>query len=187
MELSALAQQPFEALLELERRARALASANVSADEAVDEWVGIAFRLGGEHFVANRADVREVMPVPEAMTRVPGAKPWLRGVTNVRGQLLTVVELRAFLGSGAVLPDRRGRVLVLASRDVPTGLIVDEVFGFRRFRPTEFESHAPAPSLRCEQYLSGVYRRGSEVWPQFDLNSLLADEQFLNAGEETKA
>ena len=107
-------------------------SAPGESGEAAEEWVGIAFRIGGESFVTSRSDVREVMPLPDLLTRVPGAKPWLRGVTNVRGELLTVVDLRGFLGAGGIAPDRHGRVLVMASRDVPTGVLVDQVFGFRR-------------------------------------------------------
>jgi twitching motility protein PilI len=178
-----LVGQPFALLQELERHARRALSTTDASSESPEEWVGIAFRLGSENFVANRADVREVMPLPEQMTRVPGAKPWLRGVTNVRGQLLTIVDLRAFLGSGGGAPDRRSRVLVLASREVPTGLIVDQVFGFRRFSAAEYEADAPVPRLRCEQYLRGAYRRASEVWPQFAFSALLDDQHFLNAGE----
>jgi twitching motility protein PilI len=187
MDLHALARQPFELLLELERRARAAASAGPDAQEAAEEWVGIAFRLGGENFVAGRADVREIMPVPEQLTRVPGAKPWLRGVANVRGQLLTVADLRSFLGAGAAQTDRRSRVLVLASRDVPTGVVVDEVFGFRRFNSSAFDEQITALPLRCERYLKGAYRRENEAWLHFDFGVLLRDERFLNAGEEMKA
>lgn len=183
MELRGLADRPFELLLELERRARAAMSAAGQAAEASEEWVGIAFRVGNESFVAGRSDVREVLPLPDHVTRVPGAKPWLRGVTNVRGQLLTVVDLRGFLGAGSVAPDRHGRVLVMASREVPTGLLVDQVFGFRRFGVDEFLVKAPPPALRCEQYLRGAYQRGAETWPRFDFTALLEDENFLNAGE----
>ena len=183
MELRALTGQPFALLQELERRARTALRTPEATSESPEEWVGIAFRLGSENFVANRTDIREVMPLPEHMTRVPGAKPWLRGVTNVRGQLMTIVDLRAFLGAGGGSADRRSRVLVMASRDVPTGLIVDQVFGFRRFSAAEYESDAPVPRMRCEQYLHGAYRRGAEVWPQFDFSLLLEDQHFLNAGE----
>ncbi len=84
--------------MELERRARAAIAAREGAPAAADEWVGIGFRLGAERFVTSRADVREVLPIPEQVTRVPGAKPWLRGIANLRGQLLTVVDLKSFLG-----------------------------------------------------------------------------------------
>ena len=187
MSLAELADRPFELLLELERRARAAVAAREGQKSAVDEWVGIGFRLGAEQFVTGRGDVREVLPLPEHVTRVPGAKPWLRGIANLRGQLLTVVDLKAFLGNGSVAPDRRARVLVVASRDVPTGLVVDEVLGFRRFGAEEYREELPPTVIRCERYLEGCYRRGVDLWPRFSLLKLLADEQFLHAGETVNA
>jgi twitching motility protein PilI len=187
LNLAALAQQPFELLVELERRARAAIAAREGTPASADEWVGIGFRLGAERFVTSRADVREVLPIPEQVTRVPGAKPWLRGIANLRGQLLTVVDLKSFLGAGAPTSDRQARVLVVASRDVPTGLIVDEVIGFRRFSAADLRSEAHLSVIRCEHYLEGSYRRGSEVWPRFSLLKLLEDPQFLTAGEAARA
>ena len=187
MSLEALIQQPFDLLVEMERRAREAIAAREGAGASVEEWVGIGFRLGAENFVAPRGDVREIIPVPELLARVPGAKPWLRGIANVRGQLLTVVDLKVFLGGCAAAADRRARLLVLASRDVPTGLIVDEVLGFRRFTEEEYRAETPPTVARCEHYLTGGYRRGSETWPRFSLLKLLEDETFLNAGEAISA
>jgi twitching motility protein PilI len=187
MSFAALCQQPFELLVEIERRARAAVAAREGRHATVEEWVGIGFRLGAERFVAARSDVREVLPVPGQITRVPGAKPWLRGIANLRGQLLTIVDLKVFLGAGASAADRRGRILVVASREVPTGLMVDEVLGFRRFQASEYEPQAPATIVRCDHYLEGAYRRGSEAWPRFDFMALLADEHFLMAGEADRA
>ncbi|HEX5418563.1 MAG TPA: chemotaxis protein CheW [Gammaproteobacteria bacterium] len=187
MSLEALKNQPFELLLELERRARAAVTARDGRGDAAEEWVGLGFRLAGERFVTSRAEVREVLPIPERLTRVPGAKPWLRGVANLRGQLLTLVDLKAFLGGGGTAADRRGRVLVVASREVPTGLIVDEVLGFRRFGSAEIRSEAPATVIRCEHYLEGGFGQGAEAWARFSLTKLLEDEQFLNAGDGKKA
>jgi twitching motility protein PilI len=187
LSLQALAGQPFELLVELERRARVAVAAREGAPSAADEWVGIGFRLGAERFVTTRGDVREVLPVPDQVTRVPGAKPWLRGIANLRGQLLTVVDLKSFLGAGSAATERQARVLVVANREVPTGLIVDEVVGFRRFGASEYREDAPAGVIRCEHYVEGCYRRGSEVWPRFSLPKLLGDEQFLMAGEPVKA
>ena len=183
MSLAALKEQPFELLVEMERRARAgLAGRQEGVDEA-NERVGVGFRLGGESFVASREEVREVLPVPENMTRVPGAQPWLKGIANVRGHLLPVVDLKAFLGGGITLPDRSTRILVASERDVPSGLLVDEVVGFRRFAPQDYEEHSPATIIRCENYLDGSYRRGDEKWPLFCLTKLLEDDHFLSAAE----
>ena len=99
----------------------------------------------------------------------------------MRGQLLPVVDLRAFLGGGATNTNRSTRVLVAQHREVPAGLLVDEVLGFRRFNEGEF-SNAPPPTIaRCERYLAGAFRRGNESWPVFSLRTLLESPEFLQA------
>jgi twitching motility protein PilI len=182
LSLADLTDDPFSLLLELERRARAAVAAGRGSAHAVEEWVGVAFKLGSEQFVTARAGVREVLPAPEQITRIPGARPWLRGIANVRGQLLTIVDLKAFLGGGTTPTDRRARLLVLASRDVPTAVIVDEVLGFRRFAVTAFAAEARATSIRCEHYLTGAWSRDDGDYPLFDMSRLLEDANFLNAG-----
>ena len=187
MTLSDLSDRPFDLLVALEQRARAAIASRADQEEQGEEWIGVGFKLGEEGFVSARSDVREVLAVPEAMTRVPGAKPWLRGIANVRGQLITVIDLKAFLGGGASHTDRHSRVLVLASRDVPTGMLVDEVVGFRRFSSSNYSETAPRTVIRCDNYLDGGYQRDEEAWPCFSLPKLLQDEQFLRAGEDTEA
>lgn len=182
MSLQALSGEPFKLLLAIEQRARDAIAKRQGAGAAVEEWIGVAFRLGNERFVTARADVREVLPLPEQQTRVPGAKPWLRGIANVRGQLLTIVDLKAFLGAGPMHPDRKARMLVLASREVPTAVIVDEVQGFRRFPTADFSESRPVTDVRCEHYLAGSFGRNAESFPLFDMQRLLKDPSFLNAG-----
>ena len=94
MTLSDLSDRPFDLLVALEKRARAAIASRADQEEQGEEWIGVGFKLGEEGFVSARSDVREVLAVPESMTRVPGAKPWLRGIANVRGQLITVIDLK---------------------------------------------------------------------------------------------
>src|SRR6202043_2819101 len=98
--LKALRDRPFELLAELERRGRAV-SAQVSQEGAAGkEWVGVALRMAGDLYLVAREETREVLGVPASMTRVPGAKTWIKGLANVRGQLLPIIDLRQFFGSG---------------------------------------------------------------------------------------
>ncbi len=179
--LRALRDRPFEWLRELDRRARSAAQGQPSATAQGNEWVGIAFRLGGEAFLLAREETREVMGYPAAITRVPGARAWVRGLSNVRGQLLPVIDLRAFLGAGSTAVGRSTRVLVAHHREIPAGLLVDEVMGFRRFFDSEFSADLPPTLLRCERYLAGAFKRGAEVWPVFSVRALLESQQFLQA------
>ena len=64
-------------------------------------------------------------------------------------------------------------MLVANHREIPAGLIVDEVMGFRRFYESEFSADLPPTLLRCERYLAGAFRRGAEVWPVFSVRALL--------------
>lgn len=179
--LKSLRDQPFELLRELERRAR-VAMTGKGRDIGTDrEWVGVAFRLGSENFLVAREETREVLGFPQMLTRVPGARNWVRGLANVRGQLLSVVDLRSFLNAGTTSSGRSSRVLVAHHREVPAGLLVDEVLGFRRFADAEFSPTVPPTILRCERYLAGAFKRGNESWPVFSLRSLLESPEFLQA------
>jgi twitching motility protein PilI len=177
--LRELRDRPFELLRELERRGRAVAGNREGA--AGREWVGVAFRLGAETFLVAREETREVMALPSMLTRVPGARPWIRGLANVRGQLLPVIDLRQYLGSGATQGSRNVRVIVVNHRDIPAGLLVDEVLGFRRFAEPEFQAQPPPTLVRCERYLAGAFRRSNESWPVLSLKLLVEAPSFLQA------
>ena len=179
--LRSLRDRPFELLREIDRRARAAAQGQPETAAAGAEWVGVAFRLGGEAFLIAREETREVLAYPASVTRVPGARAWIRGLSNVRGQLLPMVDLRPFLGAGATAVSRTSRVLVANHREIPAGLVVDEVMGFRRFYESEFSADLPPTLLRCERYLAGAFRRGAEVWPVFSIRALLESPQFMQA------
>jgi twitching motility protein PilI len=179
--LKSLRDQPFELLRELERLAR-VAMTGKGRDVGADrEWVGVAFRLGSEHFLVAREETREVLGFPAMLTRVPGARGWIRGIANVRGTLLPIVDLRAFLNAGTTGSGRSSRVLVAQHREIPAGLLVDEVLGFRRFADAEFTPTVPPTILRCEKYLAGAFKRSTESWPVFSLRSLLESPEFLQA------
>jgi len=179
--LRSLRDRPFELLKELEKRSRAVTTGNVAEAAVGPEWVGVAFRMGGETFLVAREETREVLGYPAAVTRIPGAKNWMKGLANVRGQLLPMLDLRQFLGSGATASGRNTRVVVVNHREIPAGLMVDEVLGFRRFAEAEFDPEAPPTVIRCDSYLAGAFRRGGEVWPVLSLKSLVESQSFLQA------
>ena len=182
-ELATLVEQPFELLQEIERRSRqAHGGAGSSAMPA--EWVGVGFRIGEEQFVATREQVREVLMLPDGMTRVPGAKRWMLGIANLRGHLLPLVDVKLLLGSGRTTLRRNTRVISVNHREVPAGLVVDEVLGFRRFMDNEFTDTWPETIVRCDRFLTGAYQRGEDTWPVMDLYDFVESNLFLQAAAE---
>jgi twitching motility protein PilI len=183
VDLIGLIEQPFDLLLELERRSRS-AFAGKGTGGMPAEWVGVGFRIGEEQFVASRREVREVLMLPETMTRVPGARRWVLGIANLRGHLLPLIDLKMLLGSGRTSLRRSTRVVSVNHREIPAGLVVDEVLGFRRFMDNEFTESWPQTAIRCDRFLSGAYQRGQDVWPIFGLYDLIESNTFLQAAAD---
>lgn len=175
--MAALKDTPFELLQELERRSKLALAGPADGKGDAQEWVGVGFRLGTDWLLVGRHEVREVMIIPSEATRVPGVKPWVVGLANIRGQLLPLVDLKQFLGAGTG-GGHAARVLVLNSREFPLGIIVDEVIGFRRFLVTEYVREFPDTVVRCERYLDGSYNRGEDTWPIFNMAKLLETKEF---------
>ena len=183
VDLAALVKQPFELLQEIERRSSQARSGEGSVAMPA-EWVGVGFRIGEEQFVASRDQVREVLMLPDEMTRVPGAKRWMLGIANLRGHLLPLVDVKLLLGSGRTTLRRTTRVISVNHREVPAGIVVDEVLGFRRFMDHEFTDTWPEPVVRCDRFLTGAYRRAEDTWPVFNLFGFVESNLFLQAAAE---
>lgn len=91
-------QTPFQLLVDIDQRCRRLAAGLPAQQEAVQSWSGIGFRMGGRFFVAPMGEVGEVLHEPR-YTQLPGVKTWVKGVANVRGRLLPIMDLCGFLGT----------------------------------------------------------------------------------------
>mgnify|MGYP001818301054 FL=1 len=182
-DLDGLVEQPIALLHAMERRSRVAHTGQGSGDVSA-EWVGIDFRIGEDQFVFGREQVREVLMLPDAITRVPGARRWLLGIANLRGHLLPLVDVKLLLGSGRTSLRRSTRVISVNHREVPAGIVVDEVLGFRRFMEHEHSQEAPKTIVRCDNFLEGTYRRGADFWPVFNLFDLVESKTFLQAAAE---
>ena len=122
--------------------------------------------------------------LPDSMTRVPGAKRWMLGIANLRGHLLPLIDLKMLLGSGRTTLRRNTRVISVNHREIPAGLVVDEVLGFRRFMEDESRDKWPETAVRCDRFLKGAYQRGQDTWPIFGLYDLIESNTFLQAAAE---
>ena len=87
----------FAKLIEYEKRSETFSPGSSSDNSgATQEWSGVTFALGESRLACKIDQIHEILPIP-ASTPVPGAKPWIIGLANVRGSLLTVIDLVWFL------------------------------------------------------------------------------------------
>ncbi|MEJ2534003.1 MAG: chemotaxis protein CheW [Gammaproteobacteria bacterium] len=168
----------FARLLEYERRAAA-AQGDSRAPAAVGDWSGLAFRLGNQRLVCGMDRVYESLTLP-AITRVPGAKHFILGLANVRGELLTVVDLGCFLDGIRSARTGQSRLLASSLRGRPVGLLVDEVYGQRNFAEGDMEEADMDESSPLRALVRRQCHSGSDTWHELDLDTLFNEPQFLD-------
>ncbi|MBK8283941.1 MAG: purine-binding chemotaxis protein CheW [Ahniella sp.] len=119
---------PFETLLDYENRSLSHVAGLPEQIDAPGLWRGIAFRLGRRLLASSITEVTEILSFP-VLTGVPGAKPWLMGVANVRGNLVSVIDIKCFVEGERSTHNEKSRVLVIRQQGSLVGLLVDEILG----------------------------------------------------------
>jgi twitching motility protein PilI len=169
----------FAKLVEFDRRSTGYTPGQKDGEGPSREWSGVTFGVGDFRMTCNIDRISEILPCPQA-TPVPGAKSWIVGLANVRGELLTVVDLAWFLTGTRTPLTKRSRLLATSLNKAPIGLLIDEVFGQRHFldddaRQAELPEDSPMTGIVNRQY-----QLGSEFWHELDLNHLFNSTEFLN-------
>lgn len=168
----------FAKLLEYEQQARGADGGEGNAT-ARGDWAGLAFRVGDEHMVCGMDHVTESLAVPQ-VTRVPGTKPFILGLANVRGDLVTVIDLGCYLHGARSRPSAAARVLSSSLRGRAVGLLVDEVFGQRQFLRNDADEADVPDGSPLHGLVNRRHRAGSESWQELDLDTLFRTPAFLD-------
>ena len=171
---------PVMLLKEIEERCRSCSVEQPARTRTENEWSGISFRIGGNNLVTSLGEVVEILDVPE-LTVVPLTLPWVRGLANLRGNLLPVIDLNGYLNGTVARLSVKSRVLVIDYNGVYSGLVVDEVLGLRHFREEELTTDTSCVDAYLQPYCSQGYRRGEQTWVIFSMYALADNPQFLQA------
>jgi len=169
----------FVQLLDYEKRSLAFEPGKAEGRSSGGEWSGVIFRIGDTRLACDIEQVSEFLPIPD-FTPVPGTKSWILGLANVRGDLLTIIDLSWFLNGKRTAVTMRTRLLATSLRGRPVGLLVDEVFGQRQFVSTEGDKSGLPKSNPIKDYVHHQYRSGKDVWQELDLDTLFSTAEFLN-------
>ncbi len=169
---------PFEILRSLDSRCRKNSSGLPVAKSVDDDWIGIGFAINDIALLAKMDDVSEILPPPETI-RVPGVTHWVKGLANIRGNLMPVLDMNAFLHGKPTKIRKQSRVLIINKLGVVAALLVDEVFGLRRFKPDEHRPESQQRSGQILDYLAGSFADQVRDWDVFSMEKLARAEQFL--------
>ena len=147
-------------------------SSSTEAPAPVPELHLVTFALDREEFGIPIHQVREVIRVTE-ITRVPQARSHVRGVTNLRGRILAVVEIRTRMGLPPAEITPQSRIMVVGVHDRMLGILVDAVSQVVKVPTTTL---APAPEEVLSpgtDYITGVARWNSRLIILLDLEKVL--------------
>jgi purine-binding chemotaxis protein CheW len=118
----------------------------------------LAFMLGGDVYAAPVGLIREILK-PPPLTPVPRAPHHILGIVSVRGQLVTVIDLRRRLRLPEAPPSRKTRILLVdATGGEVMGVFVDEVLQVYRLADGEIEPAASALGGEVAGYIAGIAR-----------------------------
>ncbi len=176
-----MAARGFLKLLEYAEKALKSGSGGQDSDRQKDVWSGVAFRLLGSNFVARMGEVVEVLSIPR-YTVVPGVQDWMRGVSNVRGRLLPIMDLPVYFGAESRVHDSRRRVLVVDMHEIFSGLVVEEVFGIQHFPFLDYSAEPiqDIPSA-LTPYVEGMFWKDGQFWSIFNMGRLIQEPRFVQA------
>lgn len=171
----AWAPAPEEAKRILKTRAQALARA-AEAAEAADAYIEVVeFTLAYERYAIESHCVREVYPL-DNLTPLPCTPAFVLGIVNVRGEILSVIDIKKFFD----LPEKGltdlNKVIVLQSGDIVFGMLADAIIGTRRIPIADIQPSLPTLTGIREEYLKGVTPECSVI---LDAEKLLADEKIV--------
>lgn len=144
------------------------------------EGMYLTFHLGREEYGLEIRHVREIIGIQE-ITAVPDMPGCVRGVINLRGRVIPLVDMRLRFGMGALEYGDRTCIIVVEMPEQTTGLIVDRV---REVVYIPAEQVEPAPALvgGHRRFVRGIGKSGPDIRILVALESLLAEETGFETG-----
>lgn len=171
-----MAAKGFIELLRLADRGK---RRQVNQIDTESRWSGVAFEMLGKYFVAPLGDVAEVIYTPE-WTHIPNTQSWSCGVANLRGRLLSISDLPAFLTDAAPEQKPNSKVLCLSHPEHYCGVIVDQVFGIQHFNMRSYFKKSDDLSGHLNEFCQGYFIHQNKPWHVFMLRDLLNSQKFMN-------
>src|SRR4051812_26338225 len=99
----------------------------------------VGFRIGRETFAVPIDLVHEIVRVPD-ITAVPDAPEYIEGVINLRGRIVSIVDLRKRFGEKEITRNKKNRILVVEVQDKYVGLIVDAASEVIKLPPADVDA-----------------------------------------------
>jgi purine-binding chemotaxis protein CheW len=152
----------------------------IETDGSILQWV--TFNLAGEKYGVNVMQVQEVLRYSE-IAPVPGAPPYVLGIINLRGKVVTVLDTRNrfSLPTGEVTDN--SRIIVIEADTHVIGILVDSVAEVVDLGHSDIETAPGVGNDESAKFIQGVCHKNDELIILIDLEKLLSDDEWAELEE----
>jgi purine-binding chemotaxis protein CheW len=144
----------------------------------------VGFRIGRETFGVPIALVHEIVRVPE-ITAVPDSPCYVEGVINLRGKIVSVIDLRKRFGEKEITRNKKNRILVTETDGKMVGLIVDAASEVMKVPESEVEPPPPVFDEADVNYVTGLGKLQGRLIILIDLSKVLQKGELRRLEEFT--
>lgn len=163
----------------LRARAKELAKPQLAEDASVRLVEIVEFTLGPEHYAFPSSLVREVFHLSE-ITPLPSLPPFVLGITNIRGRIISVIDIRRLLEFGDMGLTNLNRAIILAYNGMELAVLADEVVGVYASDANKWQKTLPTLVGKREAFLAGVTKDRVVI---LDAERLLRSKDLLVGAE----
>lgn len=153
----------------------AVSSVIKSVESAVFAGKYLTFYIGETIYGVALENVLEIIGNQEA-TRVPGLPPFVKGIINLRGRIVPVIDARLKIGAEEIEYDERTCIIVITWKESLVGLIVDRVAEVNDFKTDQIASIPDFSNVNTNKYLSSICKVGERLVLILDCDKFLADD-----------
>ena len=165
----------------LNARAKTLAREAKKKGAAEESIKVLEFQLSDEKYAIETGYIREVLPLKE-LTPLPCTPPFVLGIINVRGQILSVLDIKKFFELPEKGHTQLNKVIFLHSEGMEFGMLADEILGVQDILLGDLQTSLPTLTGIREEYLKGITKEHVVL---LDADKLLSDENIMVHEEVT--
>jgi purine-binding chemotaxis protein CheW len=143
----------------------------------------VVFTISGEEFGIEITQVREIIKLRE-ITRLPHTLDFVEGVTNLRGEVIPVIDLKKRFGIGSTERDDDNRIIIAEVHDTRVGFIVDSVTETLRIPASAIEPPPRNVAGLKADYLVGIGKLENRLLIVLDACRILSSEERIQLQQE---
>lgn len=117
----------------------------------------VAFLINDEKYAIETKYIQEVFPLKE-LAELPGIPNFVLGIVNVRGQIISVIDIRKFFGMPSKGLSDLNRIIILSAPKMEFGVLADSIIGVEEIKEEDLLPSLPTLTAVRAEYLKGVSR-----------------------------